>query len=176
MRMAEESSVTQEALKGAIAGAIGTVVMDMFTWNMYRRESEQAHRKEKRAQVDGKWVAHVAAQRLAHRMGMRPSPRKLYAAGKAIHFMLGIGPGALYALLRRRNPKVATGHGALFGLGLFVLADELLSPIAGLASGPLAYPWQAHARGLVGHLALGVATEAALNMLTYEAEKAKMGW
>ena len=32
----------------------------------------------------------------------------------------------------------------------------------GLTPGPRAFPWQAHARGLAGHLVLGLATEGVL--------------
>jgi hypothetical protein len=165
-----------EALKGAVAGAIGTVAMDMVTWPMYRREDERAYRREKQAQVGGKWVAHVAAEKLARKLGAQPGPQGLYAAGKAIHFLLGIGPGMTYALLRRRHPKIAAGGGLLFGLTVFLLNDELMAPAAGLASGPRRYPWQAHARGLLGHLMFGLATEQALYLLSKEAEKARRGW
>lgn len=176
MRAITARTAKSEALKAATASVIGTVVMDLFTWNMYRSESGRVHRKEKRAQVEGKWVAHAAAEKLARGMGRAPSPQGLYAAGKAIHFLLGIGPGVAYGLLRRRFPEMAAGKGLLFGFAVFVVNDQLMAPAAGLASGPRHYPWQAHLRGLVGHLAFGVATEAAINMLTYEAEKAKKGW
>lgn len=39
---------------------------------------------------------------------------------------------------------------------MFLLNDEILAPVLGLASGPTAYPWQAHARGLVVVLVTGV--------------------
>lgn len=176
MEIATTSGPAREAMKGAAAGVIGTVVMDLFTWNMYRRESSATYAREKAAQAEGKWVGHVAAEKLAKKLGKEPSARGLYAAGKGIHFMLGIGPAVAYALLRQRNPRVATGLGALFGLAVFILNDELAAPAAGLASGPKKYPWQAHLRGLVGHLAFGIATEAALNALTWEGRRATQGW
>ena len=40
--------------------------------------------------------------------------------------------------------------------------DETAAPLTGIASGPGRYPWQAHARGLVAHLVLGITTEALL--------------
>jgi hypothetical protein len=43
--------------------------------------------------------------------------------------------------------------------------DEVLAPALGLASGAARYPWQAHARGLVGHLVLGAATDTVLDVL-----------
>jgi hypothetical protein len=43
--------------------------------------------------------------------------------------------------------------------------DEGVVPALGLAGGPTEYPWQAHARGLVGHLVLGAVTHATLELL-----------
>ena len=43
--------------------------------------------------------------------------------------------------------------------------DELVAPLSGLSSGPLGYPWQAHARGLAGHLTVGATTDAAVRAL-----------
>jgi hypothetical protein len=35
----------------------------------------------------------------------------------------------------------------------------------GFAEPPQAYPWQAHARGFVGHLAFGLAADTVLDVL-----------
>jgi hypothetical protein len=43
--------------------------------------------------------------------------------------------------------------------------DELVNPVLGLTPGPAAFPWQAHARGLGGHLAFGAANDTALRAL-----------
>ena len=51
------------------------------------------------------------------------------------------------------------------GAGLFIVMDEIVAPLLGLTSGPKAYPWQAHARGLAGHLALGATTDASLKLI-----------
>lgn len=50
-------------------------------------------------------------------------------------------------------------------MGLTVVNDEILAPVLGLASGLTHYPWQAHARGLVGHLVLGATTDTVLDVL-----------
>ncbi len=62
-------------------------------------------------------------------------------------------------------PGLGAGRGLLYGLGMFVVEDELVSPALGVAAGPTRYPWQAHARGLVAHLVLGVVTDAVLRVL-----------
>lgn len=72
----------------------------------------------------------------------------------------------------RRTARCATvwaawarPEGLLYGLELFLVQDEGLNPILGTSGGPTEYPWQAHARGLVGHLVLGAVTHATLNVL-----------
>jgi hypothetical protein len=51
------------------------------------------------------------------------------------------------------------------GLGLFLIQDEGLNQAMGISAKQKDYPWQAHARGLVAHLALGLVTDAVLNLL-----------
>ncbi|MDP9382790.1 MAG: DUF1440 domain-containing protein, partial [Chloroflexota bacterium] len=60
---------------------------------------------------------------------------------------------------------IGAGRGLLYGAVLFLLNDEILAPVLGLASGPTAYPWQAHARGLISHVVLGAATDTVLDVL-----------
>ncbi len=159
------SGLALDMVKGVVAGAAGVWVMDQITWGMYLREDPEAFRQEQAARIGGKDVAHVAAGKLAHAFGTTLTPEQPHPAGLAIHYALGIVPGALYGALRKRAGRVGAGRGLLYGLALFLVNDELLNPILGLSSGPMAYPWQAHFRGLVGHLTLGVATDVVLNLL-----------
>jgi hypothetical protein len=43
--------------------------------------------------------------------------------------------------------------------------DETATPALGLTPGPRAFPWQAHARGLAGHLVFGSVANATLATL-----------
>lgn len=159
------NSIAAEMIKGAIAGAVSVWAMDRVTWYMYRNEDPEAYLQEKRAQVHGKYVAHVAVDKAVDAMGVELSDKQHYIAGMGVHYFLGIAPGMLYGVLRHRVKGLDAGRGSLYGLGLFVLMDEIVAPLAGLASGPTAYPWQAHARGLAGHLTVGVVTDTVLNVL-----------
>lgn len=159
------NGIAATLLKGAIAGAAGMWVMDRLSWYLYRREDAAAHRQEKRAQVDGMYTTHVAAKKLLDPLGVSLSDQQFYAAGKVVQYALGMAPGAVYAVYRDRLKMNSSLKGLLYGFGLFVVVDEVVMPLLGLASGPQAYPWQAHARGLVDHLALGITTDAALNAL-----------
>ncbi len=160
-----DDNMAASVVKGAISGAVGVWVMDQVGWGMYLREDPQALRQEQMARVGGKDVAHVAANKLAHAVGADLSPEQPHPAGISIHYALGVLPGALYGPLRKRVNGLGAGRGLVYGLGLFLVNDELLAPVLGLASGPTAYPWQAHVRGLVSHLVLGVVTDALCDVL-----------
>lgn len=161
----KDRGVALASVKGAIAGAIGTWVMDQVTWGMYLREDPEAFRQEQKARIENKDVADVAAGKLARAVGAKSAPEQSQMVGLAIHYALGVAPGALYGPLRSRWQKLGAARGFLYGLVLFVVNDEVMGPVLGLASGPTAYPWQAHARGLVGHLTLGVVTDAVIDLI-----------
>lgn len=82
-----------------------------------------------------------------------------------LHYGLGVLPGAAYAKLRKSLPAIRAGRGAVYGAALFLVNDLVMSRLLGVASSPRRYPWQAHARGLVAHMTLGVATEAVLSQI-----------
>ena len=159
------ATVRTEAARGAAAGAVGVVAMDVVTWVMYRRQSRRDLLQEKRARVFGKDTAHAAVRHVTRAMGSDAGTGEPNGAGIAVHYGLGMGPAAVYAVQRRRWPQLRAGGGALYGFLLFVINDELAAPLLRLAGPPKAYPPTTHVRGLVGHVVLGMATEAALNAI-----------
>src|SRR2546423_1242964 len=48
-------------------------------------------------------------------------------AATAVHYGLGVIPGAMYGVLRRRVPVLAAGGGLLYGLLLFAGNDEIMN-------------------------------------------------
>lgn len=161
----ERSHVLTDTLKGAVAGAVGVWAMDRADWFMYDHVDPEARRQTQAVRPGGLDPAHVIANRAADAFGAELSPRQPHPAGIAVHYSLGIGPGALYGALQGRVPALATGRGALYGLGLFLIEDELANPVLGLSASPGRYPWQAHARGLVAHLVYGIVTDTVLRLL-----------
>lgn len=153
------------AVRGMVAGAVGVWLMDLVSTALYDRESDAAKHQESAAMVNGMDPASVAANRFASAIGIEPSEEQTATTATAIHYALGVLPGALYGVLRNRLGEFGSARGLAYGLVLFLLNDETLGPALGLAAGPTAYPWQAHARGLTSHLVLGVATDAVLDLL-----------
>jgi hypothetical protein len=83
-----------------------------------------------------------------------------------VHYGLGMVPGVLYGALRGRAAYLDAGRGSLFGLGLFLIKEEGMNAALGLSGRPQDYPWTAHARGLVAHLAYGLVTDALCRAFT----------
>lgn len=161
----KNGNIAADIVKGAIAGAVGVWVMDQVGWWMWNHEDPAALQQEREARPEGLDPAHVMANRAAEAMGKELTPRQPHPAGIAVHYGLGIMPGAVYGALRNRVDGIGAAGGLVYGLGLFLIEDEGLNPLLGTSGRPTEYPWQAHARGLVSHLVLGVVTHATLDVL-----------
>ena len=88
-------------MKGAIAGAVATFVMDRATTFLYQREDRRAREREDEAR-GGTTAYESVAEKGAALVGTRLTRAERERGGSAIHWALGIGAGAAYAVLRRR--------------------------------------------------------------------------
>jgi hypothetical protein len=165
MRDAGQHSFLGQAIRGAIAGGVATWVMDLVTTALYEQESKAAREREEAARPAGRPPADNLVDLVTERIGVSLTADQKPVAAQAAHFALGIVPGAAYAVLRDRLPLIGAARGLVFGALLFALNDEYLNARLGVAGPPEAYPAEAHARGLVGHLVLGVATDAGIDIL-----------
>lgn len=163
-RRTRRHTVGEDLVKGAIAGAVATFVMGKITNLMYQREDRRARKQED--QVRGGDTAYgTAAEKGAQLVGRSLTREQREQAGSALHWALGIGAGAAYAVVRRRLAFLGSTVGTAFGTAFWGFVDEGVVPVLGLTPGPLAFPWQAHARGLVGHLTFGTVTDGTLRAL-----------
>ena len=153
-----------DLVRGMLAGIAATWVMGRVTTLMYEREDPKARKLEDDAR-DGRTAYEVAAEKSAAMVGRELSEEERATAGAAIHWALGAGAGALYGALRGRVPGLDAGAGLVYGVAFFLVVDEAGNTVLGLTPGPRAFPWQAHARGLVGHVVFGVASELTLRAL-----------
>jgi uncharacterized membrane protein YagU involved in acid resistance len=101
-----------------------------------------------------------AADVLADHVTGQPLPgTSKPAVASALHYAFGGAVGAIYGEAAVRTPDIATGAGLPFGATVWLLADELGMPLAGLARKPAAYPIEDHATTLAAHLIYGAVTE-----------------
>ncbi len=160
----DTSSILADAVIGAVAGAAAVWVMDRVDWFNFEHEDPEARRRTQSVRPGGMDPAHFAVNQTTEMLGHEIEPKEYNAAGVAVHYSIGIMPGALYGVLRHKLPGLDAGRGALFGVGLFLMQDEGLNAITGLSAKPEEYPWQAHARGLVAHIVYGLALDTALRV------------
>jgi hypothetical protein len=150
---------------GAISGGVATWLMDMVTTGIQQGQSRADARREEAAQANGKSSVENLLEKAETTVGMRLDDSLRPVALQAIHYGLGIGPAALYGALRGRLPLIDAGRGILFGGLVWAVNDNYLNTALGLAGPPSAYPASTHFRGLVGHLVLGAATDALLDIV-----------
>lgn len=151
-------------LKGAVAGAAATWLMNQVTTWIYELEGDEVKKRENDARGDQTAYAS-AAHELSRLSGLELSREQEATAGTAIHWATGIMAGLKYAMLRRYWPAITAGRGVPYGLAFYLVMDEGLNPLLGLTPGPAAFPWQTHARGAAGHVAFGAVNEGVLRAL-----------
>jgi uncharacterized membrane protein YagU involved in acid resistance len=150
-------SLSADLILGAVAGAIATYVMDKVTTVLYEREPDEVKEAENKAR--GEMTAYeIAAKKAAELAGVTLSDEKRKRLASAIHWSVGISSGTLYGLLRH-STRLRIGSGLAYGFVFFLAVDEAALTLLGLTPPPGAFPWQAHARGLAGHLVLGAMEE-----------------
>ena len=135
---------------GLVAGAIATFVMDKVGSYGYQLEDEQARHYEEALRHED--PPEVLAGKIAEAIGsveLDKEAKQKY--GMAIHWGYGIVWGGVFGALRDRVPLVGSAGGMTFGLGLWLIGDELMMPVMKLSPPSTEFPWQNHARAAVNH-------------------------
>jgi hypothetical protein len=153
-----------DVLKAALAGAAAVWMMDRFDWFAFNHEDSEARRRTERVRPGGMDPAHALVAKVAHAAGthLGPAPAHQQPAGLAVHYAVPIGLAWLYQVLQRRWPPIRTGRGALYGASTFLVLDQLVNPMLGLAAHPRRYPWQRNARELAAHMIYGATVDGLL--------------
>ena len=159
------SGLVRDAVRGAIAGAAATWLMDVVTTRLYEGQASSVTEREQAAQPNGKGSVANMVDRFEDATGISISARSRPIVENAVHYLLGVAPGAVYGVVRRRLPAARLWDGAAYGLVIFALNDEYLNTRLGFAGPYSAYPIETHLRGLAGHAALGMGTETGIRLL-----------
>ena len=162
--MVQKRALLTDVGRGALAGAGATWLMDLVTTGLLEGQPAAVTAREESARPNGKGAVANLVDGLEAQLGLSLSEKQRALAMEIIHYGLGVVPGALYAVLRRRLPVVGAGRGLAYGLLLWAVNDEYLNTALGLAGPFDAYPLETHWRGLLGHAVLGVATDFGIDL------------
>jgi uncharacterized membrane protein YagU involved in acid resistance len=157
--------VIRDAFRGALAGAAATWLMDLVTTGMLDAQPREVTERECAAQPNGKSSVANLVDRVESTTGVHVPMARRPTLEYAIHYGLGIVPGAIYGVIRRYLPFATVGRGLAYGMVLFAANDEYANTKLGLAGPPGAYPPETHLRGLTGHAVLGMATETGIELM-----------
>jgi uncharacterized membrane protein YagU involved in acid resistance len=80
-------------------------------------------------------------------------------AGPSVHYGTGAVFGAIYGLLAATVPAMTSGRGLVYGSAVWLVADEIGVPAAGLSGPPTETPASGHANALASHLVYGATTD-----------------
>ena len=80
-------------------------------------------------------------------------------AGAIAHYAMGATSGAIYGAVAEVVPAATVAEGLPFGAAVWLIADELVVPAAGLSKDTHEYPPSIHAYAFASHLVYGLTTE-----------------
>jgi putative membrane protein len=102
-------------------------------------------------------AASAISQAVLHRQLTSDEKR---VAGPMVHYAFGSVVGGLYGAMAEVVPVTAKAWGVPFGAAVWLGADEIGVPAAGLSQSPDKVPVTTHASALAAHLVYGATADA----------------
>jgi uncharacterized membrane protein YagU involved in acid resistance len=129
-------------------------------WSKLQQDEPQPEQSSKKGENTDP-ATLVMARKISRQLFHREIPDdKIRLAEGLTHYGFGTLMGGVYGALSEQYPKVRAGFGSAFATGLFVVADEISVPAAGLSGKPQAVPFSSHLLGFTSHMAYGWSLEA----------------
>ena len=154
-----ETDLMKGLLAGVAGGLLASFLMEQFqaAWSA---ASEAMSPPEKRGGRKPDPTTVKAANVLSEKVTGRKIPSDYKPiAGEAVHYGMGAVSAAVYGVLAEVAPIITIGDGVGFGTGVWLLADELAVPAAGLSKPREEIPLTTHVYALASHLVYGWITE-----------------
>ena len=152
-----DRSAWKGIVAGAVAGLAATYVMTKFQ-SSFSKLAKQDEENQSEDQGDPSTVKVADKISTVVRGQHLPDDQK-ETAGNVVHYGFGTLMGAAYGALAEYAPITRSGFGSAFGSALFVGADEIGVPLAGLSKPPQETPARLHLYAWASHLVYGAALE-----------------
>lgn len=156
-------SLTQTISRGIIAGAAGTAALNLTTYtDMLIRGRPPSQVPEK---IAGRLADDAGIEPLASSRQDAGSINRRSAAGALMGYLVGLGTGVDYAVLRAVVPSLPVPVAAT-AVGIMAMASSDVPAAVTEATDPRDWGFAGWAADVVPHLIYGFATAAAFEMLT----------
>jgi hypothetical protein len=174
--MSAGQHLVKAAVLGALAGAGGTLAMDLVEFRRYRRGggTDRLIAWESAEGVDT-WDKAPAPGQVGRRLAKALTGRELpegraRATTNAVHWATGIGWGAQFGLVRGLSPRHRLALGLLLGPTAW-LTSYVILPVAKVYKPIWDYDTATLAGDLGAHLAFGLVTAASFTGLARSLER-----
>jgi hypothetical protein len=160
----DDHALAKNVLAGVIGGLVASWTMEYFQRGLGRLNEEmggagggggQQHRKPQSDPATYKAADAVAETVTGKEITHEHKP----SAGALVHYAFGGALGAIYGAAAARTPDVTAWGGLPFGATVWLIADEMGVPLAGLSNVPADYPLSSHLSAFATHLVYGATTE-----------------
>lgn len=158
-------------LRGMVAGAVGTAVMDVVWYMRYRRGGGKEDFLEWELSTDlSSWDKAPAPALIGKRLvegftGQSLPPERAAFINNFMHWAYGIGWGSAYGILAGSLPRAFVALGAPFGAAVWG-AGYVVLPKAGVYQPIWDYDPRTLWKDLSAHLAYGISSATAFAWLT----------
>jgi hypothetical protein len=150
-------SVWKGMLAGLAGGLAASWTMNQFQAGLKKVNGNGQQQGERREGADATVKAASAVSETVANHQLTHDEKKV--AGPVVHYVFGSTIGALYGAAAEFSPMTTKGWGVPFGAAVFVGADEIGVPLAGLSEPPHKVPASTHASALAAHLVYGATTD-----------------
>ena len=161
---ADNRSIAINVVAGLIGGLVAAWTMERFQEALHRvsedMESAPGGGGQQHRPPQSEPATYKAADLVSEAVTGEQVPREYKpAAGSLVHYAFGGAIGAIYGAAAARTPDVTSWVGLPFGATVWLIADEMGVPLAGLSHPPTEYPLSSHLSAFATHLVYGATTE-----------------
>jgi hypothetical protein len=170
--MKERACVTPlgAVVRGAAAGAVGTIAMDLLWFRRYQRNGGNSGFLEWESSAGlNSWDDAPAPAQFGRRLiqvvfQRELPPERARLVNAIVHGATGVGWGATFGLVTGSFPTRRSWHGLMLGTGVWVQSYAVLVP-AKLYKPMWEYDAETLWKDLSAHLVYGLATATAFRVL-----------
>lgn len=158
----------RNAAVGVASGLAAALIMDIFQKGLSVAKSElEQHEGEQRRSTGETPLSssEPSTLKLADRLsqvftgGPIPGDDRR-TASNLVHYGFAAVLGGVYGGIGEAYPKIRTGFGLLYGMGVWAVADETMVPVLGLSPPPQKVPLSTHLYALASHVVFAAKLEA----------------
>lgn len=171
LKMNERACLTPlgAVVRGAAAGAVGTVAMDLLWFSRYRRNGDSGFVDWELSAGLSSWDEAPAPAQFGRRLVQgvlqrELPPERARLVNNIVHWATGVGWGAAFGLVSGSFPTRRTWHGLILGAGVWVQSYVVLVP-AKLYKPMWEYDAATLWKDLSAHLVYGLATATTFRVL-----------